>query len=181
MRLQPKNLNKVRVINLCYIKILLQVVFQIWFLYPALYWLGNNTHARVDSIQSCLGWFDSTGNQFTVDYYSNYWPAPVPYPYPTSYIWWRHRLHVLPKSTENLNPDEGEAQSLLLPPPTPTPPHTQNIQRVYKSSHKREEVFLWGNRHPDIGKFLPILDVGCIMIKYSDAKANKMASIGPGF
>ena len=55
MQLKAKNLNKLRLITLCYIEILIQVVFRIWFLYPALYWEVNNIHARVDSIQSFLG------------------------------------------------------------------------------------------------------------------------------
>ena len=38
-------------INLFYIEILLQVVFQIWFFYPAMYWAVNNIHALVDLIQ----------------------------------------------------------------------------------------------------------------------------------
>ena len=46
-----KNLNKVRVITICYIEILFQVVFIIWFLYTALYWAGNNIHSWVDLIQ----------------------------------------------------------------------------------------------------------------------------------
>ena len=52
MWLKSNNLNKARLITLCYIEILLQVVFMIWFLYPALYKPGNNIHARVDLIQS---------------------------------------------------------------------------------------------------------------------------------
>ena len=52
MRLQPKNLNKVRVVTLCYIEIFLQVVFQICFCIPALHWAVNNIRDRVDSIQS---------------------------------------------------------------------------------------------------------------------------------
>ena len=51
MLLQSYNQNKVRVITLCYIEILLEVVFRIWFLYPALYWAGNNIHDRVDLIK----------------------------------------------------------------------------------------------------------------------------------
>ena len=58
------------VITLCYIKILLLVVYRIWFLYPALYCSGNNIHAQVDSIEWCSGWFNSIGNQLTVDSYS---------------------------------------------------------------------------------------------------------------
>ena len=44
MRLQSKNLNKVRMITLCYIEILLQVVFLIWFLYPC-YALGGGEYS----------------------------------------------------------------------------------------------------------------------------------------
>ena len=51
IRLQSKNLNKVRVINLCYIEIILQVVFRILFYIPAQHWTGNSICARVDSIQ----------------------------------------------------------------------------------------------------------------------------------
>ena len=52
IQLQSKNLNEVSLITLCYIKILLQVLCQIWFLYPALYRVRNNIHDWVDSIQS---------------------------------------------------------------------------------------------------------------------------------
>ena len=57
-------------LTLFYIEILLQVVFWIWLLYIALYWTGNNIHARFDLIQSWLGQFGSTGNQITVDSYT---------------------------------------------------------------------------------------------------------------
>ena len=56
---------------------MIQVVFLIWFLYPALYWAGNNIHVRVDSIQQCLGLFNSIGDQLTVDYYRYYNPGPI--------------------------------------------------------------------------------------------------------
>ena len=36
---------------MCYIEILLQIVFQIWFCILALHWAGNNIHARVNLIQ----------------------------------------------------------------------------------------------------------------------------------
>ena len=55
MWLQSNNINKVREVTVLYIELILQVVFRIWFLYPALYWAGDNIHARVDSLQSCLG------------------------------------------------------------------------------------------------------------------------------
>ena len=45
IRLQSKNLNKVRVINLCYIEIILQVVFRILFYIPTIHWAGNNIRA----------------------------------------------------------------------------------------------------------------------------------------
>ena len=70
MQLQSKNLNKVRVVTICYIEILLQLVFIIWFLYPALYRERNNIYAQVDSIQYYLGWFDSIVNQLTVGSYT---------------------------------------------------------------------------------------------------------------
>ena len=69
MRLQSKNLNKLRAINLCYTEILIQVIFLICFFYPALYRAGNNIHAWVDLIQMFLGLFDSIRNHLTVDYY----------------------------------------------------------------------------------------------------------------
>ena len=72
-----KESNKLRVITLCYIEILIQVVFWIWFLYPALYWEGNNIHAKFDLIKSFLGWFNSIGNQLTVDSYTTYHIFPV--------------------------------------------------------------------------------------------------------
>ena len=59
-----------------YLKILLQIVFRIWFLYPALYWVGNNIHAWVSSIQLWPGWFDSIGNKITVDSYTLSHHAP---------------------------------------------------------------------------------------------------------
>ena len=67
MQLQSKNINKVRVVTLCYIEILLQIVFRVWFVYLTLHWAVNNIHARVNSIQSCSGRFDSIRNQLTVD------------------------------------------------------------------------------------------------------------------
>ena len=51
MKLQSNNLNKVRVINICYIEIILQVVFRIWFCIPDLHWELNNICAWVDLIQ----------------------------------------------------------------------------------------------------------------------------------
>ena len=51
---------------LCYIEIIFQVVFRIWFLYPELYWEGNNIHAWVDSIKSCLSRFYLIGNKLAV-------------------------------------------------------------------------------------------------------------------
>ena len=48
---QTKNLNKVRVITICYIEILLQVVSLIWFYIPALHWGKNNICARVGLFQ----------------------------------------------------------------------------------------------------------------------------------
>ena len=39
-------------VNLCYIKILIQILFQIWFCIPALHWAGNNIYAQLDLIQS---------------------------------------------------------------------------------------------------------------------------------
>ena len=51
MRLQSKNINKVRVITLCYIEILCKVVFRIWFCIPDLHWAVNNIYAWVDYIQ----------------------------------------------------------------------------------------------------------------------------------
>ena len=47
MWLQSNSLNKVRVITLYHIEIIIQLVFQIWFLCTALYWAGNNIHAWV--------------------------------------------------------------------------------------------------------------------------------------
>ena len=61
-------LNKVRVINLCYIEILLQILFIIRFLYTTLFWVKPNIHGWVDSIKSRLDLFDSIGNQLTADY-----------------------------------------------------------------------------------------------------------------
>ena len=52
MRFQLKNINKVRVINLYYIEIILQVVFRICFCIPAPHWAGNNIYARINSIQA---------------------------------------------------------------------------------------------------------------------------------
>ena len=52
MLLQSKNLNKMRVITLCYIEILLQVAFQILFCIPSLHWAVNIICAWVDLIQS---------------------------------------------------------------------------------------------------------------------------------
>ena len=52
MRLQPTNLNKVRVINICYIENLFQVVFRIFFCIPAQHWAQNNICAQVYKIQS---------------------------------------------------------------------------------------------------------------------------------
>ena len=52
MNLQSNYLNTVRLINLFYIEIILQVVFIIWLYIPALHWAGNNIGAWVDSIQS---------------------------------------------------------------------------------------------------------------------------------
>ena len=49
---QKKNLNTLRVITLCHIEILIQVVFLIWFCIPALHWTENNICFRVDLIQS---------------------------------------------------------------------------------------------------------------------------------
>ena len=40
-----------RVATLCYIEIILQLVFRIWFCIPALHWLGNNIHSHVNFIQ----------------------------------------------------------------------------------------------------------------------------------
>ena len=39
-------------LTLCYIEILLQVVFRICIYIPALHWVGNNICARFDSIKS---------------------------------------------------------------------------------------------------------------------------------
>ena len=69
MWLKSNNINKQRAITLCYIEILRQVVFQIWFLYTALYWAKNNIHAQADSIQSRLGRFDSIKKKLTLDSY----------------------------------------------------------------------------------------------------------------
>ena len=52
MWLKSKNLNEVRLINLCYNEIRLQVVFRIWFYIPALHWAGNVFCDWVDYIQS---------------------------------------------------------------------------------------------------------------------------------
>ena len=52
MSLQSKNLSKLRVIILCYIEILLQVVFQNCFYIPVLHRVKNNISALVDLIQS---------------------------------------------------------------------------------------------------------------------------------
>ena len=54
MQLQSKNLNKVRVITLCYIEILLEVLFRIQFCIPALNLAGDNIFAWVNSIQSVI-------------------------------------------------------------------------------------------------------------------------------
>ena len=51
MWLQPKNLNKLRVITIFYIEIILQVLFRVWLFIPALNWAGNNIRAQVDLIQ----------------------------------------------------------------------------------------------------------------------------------
>ena len=67
MQFQSKNIHKLEVITLCYIEILLQVLFRFWFLYPTLYWAENYIHDRFDSIQSCSGQFNSIGNRVTVD------------------------------------------------------------------------------------------------------------------
>ena len=48
MRLQSKNINKVMVITLCYIEILLHLLFRILLLYIALYSAGNNINAGVN-------------------------------------------------------------------------------------------------------------------------------------
>ena len=61
MQLQSKNLNKVRAFTLCYLEILLQGVFRIWFCIPALGLAGKYL---------CSGRFDSIGNQLTVDSYT---------------------------------------------------------------------------------------------------------------
>ena len=45
-----------RVLTLCVIEIILQVVFRIWFCIPALHWAGNDICAQVDSIQSGTNW-----------------------------------------------------------------------------------------------------------------------------
>ena len=63
MQLQSNNLNKVRVLTLCYIEIFLQVVLQIWLCIPALHWAGINICARVDLIQSGINL------QYTPTYY----------------------------------------------------------------------------------------------------------------
>ena len=60
-----------RVVNLCYIGILLQVLFRILFLYPALYWVVNNIDDRVNSIKLYLGWFDTMRNQLTLYSYTS--------------------------------------------------------------------------------------------------------------
>ena len=55
MQLQLKNLNKVRLVAwLLYaiFELILQVLFQIWFLYPSVYWAVNNILARFDFVQS---------------------------------------------------------------------------------------------------------------------------------
>ena len=52
MRLQSKNLKKVMVINLCYIELILQVLFRIWLCITALHCAGNNICDRVYLIQS---------------------------------------------------------------------------------------------------------------------------------
>ena len=61
---------KMRLIPICYIEILLKLLFRILFLYPDLYWEINNIHALVDSIKSCSGRFDSIRDQLTVYSYT---------------------------------------------------------------------------------------------------------------
>ena len=56
-------------VNLWYIEILLQVLFQNWFLYTTLYWEGNNIYARFHLIQSSSSWFNSIGYKLTEDSY----------------------------------------------------------------------------------------------------------------
>ena len=51
MQFQSKNINKDGLITLFYIKIILQVLFQICFYIPDLHWLGDNIRAQVDLIQ----------------------------------------------------------------------------------------------------------------------------------
>ena len=51
MWLQSNNINKVREVTVLYIELILQVVFRIWFLYPALYWEVNKIHDLVNKIQ----------------------------------------------------------------------------------------------------------------------------------
>ena len=97
MRLQSKNLNQVRVINLFYIEIILQAVFRIWFLYPGLFWAGNNIHAWVYSIQFCSGLFNSIGNQLTIDSYMIYHAMQLKVTFMywgISYLWMKKHLYV---------------------------------------------------------------------------------------
>ena len=74
MQFQSKNINRVRVITICNIEILLQVVFRIWFCIPALHWAGNNILARVESIQSGINLQQiNTGDNFL----TRLWPIII--------------------------------------------------------------------------------------------------------
>ena len=94
-----------RVVTLCYIGILFQVVSRIWFLCPALYRTGNNVLAWVDSIQLCSGQLYSIGGQLIVYSYIVFSSDVVPSTFQASRRYFRRCSALIP---------EGPMERLLI-------------------------------------------------------------------